>query len=301
MVQVSSPCHLQEPSLYGLQVWNRQRRDEVLADVEDVAAGHETKLRWNESSDWIWSTEQTYEALVSSENFASVQAQMAAHARRSTTRKSPEGRRTYVLSGLVQCGHHEDSKQRRMQDPETTVPHYRCQYASEYALANKIDHPKVVYVRESAIVPRLDEWLARLFNPDNIDATVAAIVDARGPDDASEARAEAARQKLADCDDRLDKYRTALDTGADPAAVAGWMSEVQWNDSQRRQNWPRQPGTPRRSMRCVVSLRALETCPECSQKPLRRTGRLSTPNSESASPTTPSSAESLPRPSRSSV
>ena len=29
-------------------VWNRQRRDEVLIDVvDDVALGHETKMRWN--------------------------------------------------------------------------------------------------------------------------------------------------------------------------------------------------------------------------------------------------------------
>jgi site-specific DNA recombinase len=38
---------------------------------------------------------------------------------------------------------------------------------------------------------------------------------------------EAARRKLADCDDRLKKYRAALDRGADPVVVAGWMSEVQ--------------------------------------------------------------------------
>ena len=31
----------------------RPRRDEVLIDVEDVAAGNETKLRWNDRSEWI--------------------------------------------------------------------------------------------------------------------------------------------------------------------------------------------------------------------------------------------------------
>ena len=69
-------------------MWNRQRRDEVLLDVEDVAAGHQTKLRWNDSSDWIWSTEVIHEARVSSEDFTAVQAQMAAHAHRPTR---PEG------------------------------------------------------------------------------------------------------------------------------------------------------------------------------------------------------------------
>ncbi|MFD0635314.1 hypothetical protein ACFQ9X_30995 [Catenulispora yoronensis] len=29
-------------------MWNKQRKDEVLLDVENVADGYETKLRWNE-------------------------------------------------------------------------------------------------------------------------------------------------------------------------------------------------------------------------------------------------------------
>jgi site-specific DNA recombinase len=105
--------------------------------------------------------------------------------------------------------------------------HYRCKFPAEYALANKIDHPKAAYVRESAIMPKLDEWLAQLFDPEHLDSTIAAMLDVGGPDEASEARAEAARRKLADCDDRLGKYRAALDGGADPVVVAGWMSEVQ--------------------------------------------------------------------------
>jgi hypothetical protein len=40
------------------------------------------------------------------------------------------------------------------------------------------------------------------------------------------AAAEAARRHIADCDDRLAKYRAALDAGADPVVVAGWIAEV---------------------------------------------------------------------------
>jgi len=46
-------------------------------------------------------------------------------------------------------------------------------------------------------------------------------------DDESEARAEASRRKIADCDQRLAKYRQTLDAGADATVVAGWMAEVQ--------------------------------------------------------------------------
>jgi site-specific DNA recombinase len=117
---------------------------------------------------------------------------------------------------------------RRMQgNPNHGLNHYRCVFPAEYALANKIDHPKSVYVKESAIVPKLDAWLTQLFDPDNLDATVAALADVGQADEEAEARAEAARRKLVDCDDRLGKYRAALDSGADPAVVAGWMAEVQ--------------------------------------------------------------------------
>ena len=41
-----------------------------------------------------------------------------------------------------------------------------------------------------------------------------------------EARAESARRKIADCDQRLARYRQVLDAGADAAVVVRWMAEV---------------------------------------------------------------------------
>ena len=38
---------------------------------------------------------------------------------------------------------------------------------------------------------------------------------------------EAAKRKIADCDQRLEQYRKALDAGADVTVVTGWMAEVQ--------------------------------------------------------------------------
>jgi site-specific DNA recombinase len=184
---------LLNPRYTGRQVWNRQRRDEVLLDVDDVA----------------------------------VQAQMAVHAHRHIARKPRAATRPYVLSGLLWCA----SCRRRMQGSHNHgTAHYRCRFAAEYAVANVIDHPKSIYVRESVIVPALDRWLGRLFDPDNLDGTIAALAthahaDPAG-DEASAARTEAARRKLADCDDRLARYRAALDGGADPVLVAGWPSEV---------------------------------------------------------------------------
>ena len=84
-----------------------------------------------------------------------------------------------------------------------------------------------MYLRESDVTPALDTWLLSVFDPKNIDAAVAALSAAQPPDGGAIARAEAARRAFADCDTRLAKYRSALEAGAEPGVVAGWIKEVE--------------------------------------------------------------------------
>lgn len=214
---------IRNPRYTGRQVWNRQRRDEQLLDVDDVAAGHETKMRWNDRADWVWSAEQAHEPIIDVELFTRAQQIGSATSSRPAVRVNRR-RHPYLLRGLMLCA----SCGRRMQGSwNNGQAHYRCKLPSEYALANKADHPPTIYLRESVIVPALDEWLATVFDPDNIDETCATLAEAQGPATEDLARAEGARRKLADCDDRLAKYRQALEAGAEPTVVAGWMAEVQ--------------------------------------------------------------------------
>lgn len=53
-----------QPRYTGYQVWNRQCKDEVLLDVDDVGLGHQTKMRSNTEADWIWSNEPAHPALI---------------------------------------------------------------------------------------------------------------------------------------------------------------------------------------------------------------------------------------------
>jgi site-specific DNA recombinase len=196
----------------------------VLLDVDDVAFGHKTKLRWNDKADWIWSAELKHEALVSAEDFARVQEQMSAGRNRPTVKQARGSSRAYALRGLLTCG----LCGRRMAGQHNHGrAHYRCRYPTEYALANEVEHPRTVYLREDEVIPALDAWLARIFDPENLDETCAALAAASGTDDADEAALEGARRKLLDCDDRLGRYRAALEGGADPKVVAGWIAEVQ--------------------------------------------------------------------------
>jgi len=77
------------------------------------------------------------------------------------------------------------------------------------------------------VTPHLDEWILRHLDPENVDATIPAMAAAQAPDDAAAARDEAARKRILDCGSRLAKYRAALDAGADPPVVAGWIRQVE--------------------------------------------------------------------------
>jgi len=213
---------IQNPRYTGRQVWNRQRRDEDLLDVDDIAAGYQSKMRWNDRADWVWSAHPTHEPLVSTEVFAQAAAQRSVGEHRQAIVR-PQRRHTYCLSALVHCG----VCGRRMSGSwNNGAAHYRCGFAAEYAGATG-KHPRWVYLKESVVTPALDGWLLRHFDPENIDATIAAMTAAQAPDDASIARMDAARRKIADCESRLAKYRAALEAGAEPRVISQWTKEVE--------------------------------------------------------------------------
>lgn len=173
---------LGNPRYTGFEVWNKQRKDEVLVDVEDVALGHVTKQRWNDKDDWIWSAEPTHEAIVSRDLFDTVQSLFGTK-RGPTTRTPIKGRR-YVLSGLLHC----NLCGRRMQGQWTHgQAYYRCKFTDEYPGGDE-QHPKNVYVREAAITPGLDAWLGSLFDDEHLDDACAALAGASEPDPEAEKR-----------------------------------------------------------------------------------------------------------------
>jgi DNA invertase Pin-like site-specific DNA recombinase len=216
------------PRYTGHQVWNRQRKDEVLLDVNDVSAGHTTKLRWNDRDAWVWSDSVAHPPIVSVEDFQQAQEILASRGGRQTGRRPKRVANTYLLRGLLHC----ETCKRRMQAQTTrralhTVVYYRCRYPQEYALANKVLHPQNVYIREDAVVGQLDRWLAGLFAPGRIETTVEALVGAQESGAAESEAIAAARRQVDECDRVLSQHRAALEAGADPTIVARWMKETQ--------------------------------------------------------------------------
>ena len=80
---------LKSPRYTGYQVWNRQRREERLINVEEVALGHEMRQRWNTESEWVWSKRPAHEALISMETYQQAQDLMAAQGRTRVHRERP--------------------------------------------------------------------------------------------------------------------------------------------------------------------------------------------------------------------
>ncbi|WP_420000669.1 hypothetical protein [Streptomyces boninensis] len=68
-----------------------------------------------------------------------------------------------------------------------------------------LDHPLTVYVRQDALLPKLDAWI------------------------------EAARRTVADCNRRIERYRAALEAGTDPALVAEWIRTAQAEQAAAQQ------------------------------------------------------------------
>lgn len=109
------------------------------------------------------------------------------------------------------------------------APYYRCRFPDEYALANKIRHPRNVYLREDAILPTLDHWPSRYFAPHRRAETIETITAAQGDAD-EDTTAYMARQTIAECNRKLARYRAtleALDADTDPTIVAGWIAQAQ--------------------------------------------------------------------------
>jgi hypothetical protein len=84
-------------------------------------------------------------------------------------------------------------------------------------VANKIDHPPAVPLREDVIEDPHDTWLSQTFAPARIEHSLTAMEESQ-PD--TDPRLEAAKRALKECDRKLARHRAALVAGADLVLIA---------------------------------------------------------------------------------
>ncbi|WP_209241690.1 recombinase family protein [Streptomyces oryzae] len=138
-------------------------------------------------------------------------------------------RHPYLLRGALICDPCERKMHGRWSHEHA---YYRCRYPSEYGLANRVQHPRNVYVREAWIVRPLDNWLGKMFLPHRIDNTIDLMTAAAETGHPHSDATTQARAEIADCDAKLTQHRAALEARADPELVTQWISQTQARRAQ---------------------------------------------------------------------
>lgn len=141
---------LANPRYTGRQVWNRQRTDHDLHEVDGLR-GMLPIQRWTGTDEWIVSSTSAHPALVSEHDFVAVQAIQA----RRTTKDGTV--RAYLLAGLLRCrlcGRRMDAHWVNHR------PGYRCRHGHTTAQRRSPGIPRNLYVREDRILASLTARLA---------------------------------------------------------------------------------------------------------------------------------------------
>jgi site-specific DNA recombinase len=267
---------LMNPRYTGRQVWNRQRKDEVLLDVHDVTLGHTTKIRWNDDAKWIYSDQVVHPPIIDEETFKKAQEMLTARKGVQGEHKPHRSRHAYVLRGVLLCGLCD----RKMQGHwANDAPYYRCRFPNEYAPANRVSHPLNVTLRQDAVLDPLDAWLAGKFGPRHLSGTIDELVAAATSPDAPDAGQDDRKAKIAECDRKLVSYRAALDAGASPATVAGWITETETERAGHLS--AARPAAPRHTISkddiAAHVARLADVLTSC-EPPTQRTRQTSTPS-----------------------
>ncbi|MDI6105696.1 recombinase family protein [Actinoplanes sp. NEAU-A12] len=219
---------LRNPRYTGRQVWNKQRTDEVLIDVEDIALGHENKQRWNDPSEWVWLQREAHKPLITADLYERAQSAIKTRGTNGEVGRAPRRSvRPYLFRGLIECWL---CGRNMVGNPNHGRLYYRCKASRDFVRQHEIAHPPVLYLREDTITEPVDRFLREELTGDTLTATLRGLTDAHYR--AELARHQGAdqtrhlRQTIEDCDTKIKRYRAALDAGGDPVLIASWISEI---------------------------------------------------------------------------
>ena len=217
---------LRNPRYTGRQVWNKQRKDEILLDVNDVARGYETRLRWNDTRQWVWSETIAQDPLVCAEDFEAAQAIMADAGRARRSSREAHQRITTPTSCAGAC------------TAATADAGCKASTATTHPITGAVTRRNTPSPATSA-TPATSTSARPTSCPPSTDGSPSSSrrTSSPGPSARQAAQAPAAtaqpaatsddtRAIIDDCDARLARYQAALDAGADPQTVAEWTRQV---------------------------------------------------------------------------
>ena len=222
---------LGNPRYLGYQVSGRTKKKDVLLDPDVPALGHVTRQQWQQRDEWVTSSVQAYDAIVEVQIWHRVQALVASNTRTKAvtpSRRTHAGVRRsdtsrYPLAGLIIC----DACGKRLQGNTVRgYSLYRCRVSSDYTSPLK-DHPPCLSVREDRLLVHIDQWLSKLFTPENIEATAASIVTADSEDRREDPEVARARITLVESERKLAKHLDGLEAGIPAEVIAPRIAATQ--------------------------------------------------------------------------
>ena len=89
------------------------------------------------------------------------------------------------------------------------------------------DHPPCLSVRENRLLAHIDQWLSKLFTPENIEATATSILTADSEDRREDPEVARARITLVESEHRLAKHLEGLEAGIRAEVIAPRIAATQ--------------------------------------------------------------------------
>ena len=223
---------LANPRYLGFHVSGRTKKADILLDPDMPALGHVTRQQWQDRSEWVTSSVQTYDAIVDEATWHRVQAVTASNTR--TNAVTPGRRKTHVgvrhaelsrypLAGLVVCDCCGKKLQGNMVRGHAL---YRCYMSKDYPVPVN-NHPPSLSVREDRLLPHIDSWLGKMFAPERIAATAREVVQADAEGHREDPAVVRARAALMECERKLAKHLDGLEAGIPAEVIAPRIAAAQ--------------------------------------------------------------------------
>lgn len=223
---------LENPRYTGYAIFGRWTKHETLIDPDDVAAGHVTRFRRSSPDRIVRSRAPAHREIVSVEDFT--QAQLRRRSRSTggnrgiakLERTRTGGSRPYLLRGMARCGFCGRKMHGAVIRKRET--YYRC-LARSIAPGSEVlaEHPRTVNLREADVLEPLNAWIGRLFARENVDRTVSTLLGSQAEPGKGSGPKEALRKRLTDATTRLHRLQSAVEAGADPAALIDAINTAQ--------------------------------------------------------------------------
>ncbi|MEV0047666.1 recombinase family protein [Nocardia rhamnosiphila] len=220
---------LQNPRYTGYAVFGRWAKKEELIDPDDVAAGYAIRFVRSTADRVIRSKKPAHPAIVSVETFTEAhlirRSRAGASSRdRARNTRSRTTTRPYLLRGPITC----DICGRKMQAGVIRGGvYYRC-HSKTLAPGSPIsaEHPRTVNLREMTLADPLNRWLADLFGKQQRAQTLEFLLEAHNADD-SDMRRNIIKARIAEANQKLERYTRAIEAGIDPSSLVAAMNAAQ--------------------------------------------------------------------------